>query len=572
MINYKFISNFLLRLLYNPLSALFFYLFILFLIQPFYEEGSTPSRVSLIKGLFFEPITDWPVNQIFIADFYAFLYQSVPSIPWFSITELSIVLLILVLTYNQLAKLKNPIILIIFLISSLDDVLYMSYTRTASLLLIFAPALLVLMLVENYLKGSFKNFIIGSLLLLLCGVGFMNKPFAVSYALALNGLFVFSYFLIESENKKVIFKSVVLVFTVLMSLYSTIFATYYFKSSNDHKLAISYSSDLYNLNSANSFKQNLSPLDSVGILLLEKNFISDRKYYNQEFVNRVARNSNKKLIDFTKFTDSDNLKRVTLNYIPQFLIHHKVELLTILIFFLFVLIVKQSLYYFKLPILLFLFGSLVVLTGITFMIKSELRVSSPIMLFLIFGVSHLFQVKCNFHVRYRLVKTAFILVLVFLTYEKLLSAKNTSNLRNQMAKENQIILNQLANTFHENQTIIFNLPSYSIVKGRPLNNLVNKGKYRVETYDIEAMTYMESFKSRLINYSGSIDILDFYEKAFEYRENTFFISNDAWNNLLEAYLRLNYKKEIIFIEQDFYLLQSELAKKDLKLYKIISFN
>src|SRR5690606_19534851 len=99
-----------------------------------FEESSTATRAFSLKGLYMDPITDWPVTQIFISNIIAQLYSISQYIPWYSIIDYSGVAISIAIFFRILNLQSNWYLAIPFMVLVMDDAVLFSFTRTSMLL------------------------------------------------------------------------------------------------------------------------------------------------------------------------------------------------------------------------------------------------------------------------------------------------------------------------------------------------------------------------------------------------------------------------------------------------------
>lgn len=559
--------------LYKPNLTVAFFLLVtitLFAFGVVYEESSTASRAISFKGLFTDPVTDWPITQIFISHVYAFLYKFSQDIPWYGIIDYSAVIVSIFLCLRVFLSTNVLIFFIPFFILIVDDIVLFSFTRTAMLTSV-AGLISLFLLLKNSSQNSLIFYVQIALFSLLCLHGFFNRPQAFAYVAVLFFLFLFFYFLLYRDELKQTKRSMYFLFTPFV-LVSVFFIIYQSNIPPSIKKSQELAPKFYNFHSSNyhdSF-DDLSKRDSLTLALIKESYVNDLEVMNEAFATRITKTQPKKYLTIEKFTDFDRLKSTTKKYVPFYLKHHFFDLFILGSIFLLILLSRSVSKKTKILISVFVSLSILSLFAITNIVKMEMRISSPTFLMIFLCTLILFGQQSTIIGDFKS-KVIIILVNLFSIYYLFsISTKLFEVSKRQYYRINKNIefKNKLDKSY-KGKTIILSNSSLNILHRFPFQEFENKRTFDLHFFEGEAMVYQPTFQRSFISYCGSLRVEDIFDKIFEEKNKTFYIATPEWKKLMTDYLEVHYNKRYQLKEFDTLKFNDDRFD-DLILYKPIN--
>lgn len=124
---------------------------------------------------------------------------------------------------------------------------------------------------------------------------------------------------------------------------------------------------------------------------------------------------------------------------------------------------------------------------------------------------------------------------------------NSQNKYQNFTEENRRITNALEANFSDHTFIVSN-PAIRIFNRPVFNEFIYTGNNTFKTYEGEAIIYMPSMQKMIMNYSGSLEMEDFFDTMFRQKDSTIYITDAEWLKLVTAYMKHFYHKEYVFIE------------------------
>lgn len=530
-----------------------------------YEEGATASRVFGFKGIYTQPITDWPVTQIFVSSIFAWLYSLSQNIPWYGIIDYSIVTIAIILFFRIIIHSKQYLLLVPLLVLIIDDIVLFSFTRTAMLA---STAGLLSLFFEFRRNQDSKLYLRTILLSLLCLYGFFNRPQAFMYSLVLFLSFVVIAFII-APNKLAQVKKNKFYFVIPLALVSVFLIINQINTPPSIRQAQKLAPVFYNIHSSDYHKpfEELSKKDSLTLVLIKDSYVNDLEVMNKEFTDRITEGSPKEYISLKKFTNKEYLYQSIKGYYPFYIKNHLYDILLLIIILFSIAISKDLLFKQKIGVFIFVLVSIGSLFLVTNIVKMEMRISSPVFLFTFVGL--VFLIHLSNEKECQMKKTYLVALLmgvsVYFTYSKGKLLYDFSKKRSYRVDQNLSLKEKLDNEY-SGKTLVLSNSSLGIVHRRPFQEFRDKKTFRIEFFEGEAMVYQPTAQKAFIEYCGSLKIEDIFDTMFSEKEETFYLSTPDGKELMIEYLKAHYQKEYVMIEYDTLKYHSELYD-DIILYK-----
>lgn len=545
-------------------NTVIFVLLILFgigFIGVFFEEGASATRVVTFKGIFSEPATDWPMTQIFIGHLYGLLYSISESVPWYGIIDYSLALSGLLLLFARLQKLSSVWVVAAFLMLAFDDIVMFSFTRTS--MLVVSGGLLSLHLLRK--RSGFPFAILG--LTLLAILGFCNRPQAFAYVTALFGIFVITDLIIsEGRNAVVVgLRKVALPISACVLLAGIYFTTMPPDIRESQRLAPRF----YNLFGGGFYDDvaTLSKGDSLAIRLLQGNFVNDRNVFNEEFTDRVTQNTPREYFSFEKVFSGKFIQRALIKYGDFFGRHHLADIVVLLFLFLWLLSVwiargdRRFLW-----IAGYLLVCVLSLLFITLIVKMELRISSPLFLFA-YVSSFILLSRTGLELPNGKWLSMAVIIPVAIGSVVIGKKLYEASARYQNFVEQNIIITNAINERFDDHTVVVSNPGLRLFSRLPFQEFNNSGTNSFKSYEGEAIIYMPTMQRMIREFSGTLEMADFYATMYNRRDSVVYLANDEWVDLMLAYLEHHYGVRYVFGRLDVPELDAMDTHRPVSLYR-----
>jgi hypothetical protein len=371
-------------------------------------------------------------------------------------------------------------------------------------------------------------------------LGFCDRPQAFAYITALMGLFILTDLVITRQWKAALpslrlVAMPIIVCTVLMGIYLT-------TMPSDIKESQRLAPRFYNLFGGGFYDDiaTLSKGDSLAILLLKGNFVNDRNVFNQEFTDRVTHNTPREYFSVSKFLSPKLLQRSAIKYGDFYYRHHipdLVVLFSMLIWLLVVWIRKRDAR--LLWVAGFLSLCLLSLLFITLIVKMELRISSPLFLFAFVSVWILLK-RINFEFETSRWMAVFLILPISAGLVHNYMKLNLASHKYHRFVDENLKITAAINSHFKNHTVVVSNPGIRMFSRLPFSEFTDTGTNVYKSYEGEAIIYMPTMQRMIRDFSGSLEMVDFFDTMFEQKDSVVYLANDEWVDLMTAYMEHHY--------------------------------
>jgi hypothetical protein len=500
-----------------------------------------------------------------IALIYHFLYQIIPSLPWYGLSLLFFNFIacinIFYITDKLLTKYFNKYFITIILtcfyfIIFIENNIEINYSRT-SIMLAGSSLMLIFLNLTKDIDVKLNKFVIVQFILLIISLlirpmgGFLSS-LIVSPAII--------FFAINSNKTRKLFYYLVSVYIIILMLYSY---TQFIKPVEektylDNLLKVANFMDF----GIDNTEDKINLQDSIKRQAVKNLFISDTKIINTEFLDKI---SSSNLFSINKIIPVRIKSAVIYSALTAFKYYPGVTLFYLFTFVIIIYVNYKKIKYDFIFVLFIQFIFIMAVLSISVLMKLPDRVFFPLAGLMI--TCNIFLLNfSDFSFSKNKIKTysaVFLVLSAVISYPAMNS--RYSQLCNLNHKNKECF--SLLDKNYGGTTFLITQPSYTLFDGS--SSLENFSMQNNKTFPLIGWnTILPSYVLDLKKICSSADINDF----FNYLKNNnsyVLISNDKFNMFLINYFKIFYNNDLKFIQIDE---PSEILKKrDLYLYKIESY-